>query len=286
MSSRTTASRPRQTTSSGSKGNRTQYRSGKLPPAAHVSFAPDIVGRRYGWVEIINPQKRWNSSWGSCYVETRCTGCGSTQWTSLNALTRGKTRGCQACSTAAKPSIPRWLDRRLTEAKQRCENPNNRHWAGYGGRGIQFRFPSILEAGLWILANIPEADRGLELDRIDTNGHYEPGNIRFVTRGENVGNRRNTVLSHWEQRYWPYARSTVCRKLAEGKSREQIIEDARKAVREKHKGWHTIDARLEFMTYSMPDHVAVSPYRTPSSTTAATRAAWEPSRPWAARSWG
>lgn len=31
--------------------------------------------------------------------------------------------------------------------------------------------------------------RGFDIDRIDNNGHYEKGNIRFVTHKENCNNR-------------------------------------------------------------------------------------------------
>ena len=110
----------------------------------------------------------------------------------------------------------------------------------------------------------------MELDRIDTNGHYEPGNIRFVTRAENQANRRITVLSEFDQRYWPYARSVVIRKLSAGLTRSQIITDAETAVFEKRKNWRIISARLDFMTYEMPDHITVLPYRDISSTTVAT----------------
>ena len=50
-------------------------------------------------------------------------------------------------------------------------------------------------------------------------------------------------------------------------SREEIIEDARDAVKEKRKRWSTISERLDFMTYEMPAHITVTPYRENSSTT-------------------
>ncbi|WP_220086584.1 hypothetical protein [Arcanobacterium haemolyticum] len=112
----------------------------------------------------------------------------------------------------------------------------------------------------------------LELARIDTNGHYEKGNLRFVSRAVNMANRRNTVLSHFEQRYWPYSRVVVTRKLSQGKSRQEIINDAHKAVAEKRKAWTLIQARLEFMTYSMSETIIVTPYRDTSWTTVATAA--------------
>ena len=104
--------------------------------------------------------------------------------------------------------------------------------------------------------------REMELDRINTNGHYEPGNIRFVTRSENQANRRNTVLSEFKQKYWPYSYPVVIRKLSQGLSRDEIIRDAETAVFEKRKNWRIISARLDFMIYEMPDHITVLPYRT------------------------
>ena len=261
-----------QTTTSGSRGNRSRYSLESPPPAAHISQSPSIVGKQYGWVKIINSEKRWNATWNRCYVLTECTSCHSIQWTLLGNLTRGLSKGCQNCSEKPKP-IPMWLDRRLTAAKQRCENPNDQQFYHYGGRGIRFNFPSVIKAGIWIMENVPNVRRDYEMDRIDNNGNYEPGNIRFVSRSINSGNRRQTVLSEWDQEYWPYCRNVVTRMLSAGKTREEIIDSARQAVREKRKGWKTISAQLDFMTYEMPDRITVLPYRGISSTTAATAAA-------------
>lgn len=257
------------TTSSGLRGKRSQYNLESPPPAAHVSYKPEMVGTRYGWVEIISPEKRWGKNWNHCYVLTQCTGCGAIQWTSLNSLTGGRSKGCQNCSEPPPP-YPKWLDKRLTAAKQRCTNPKDPGYEKYGGRGIEFRFPSVSAACLYIMETFGIPERSLEIDRINTNGHYEPGNLRFVTRSENQANRRLTVLSEWDPQYWPYARTVVGRKLSEGLTREQIIQDAEKAVAEKRKNWRGIQERLQSMTYEMPDRITVLPYRGSSSTTAAT----------------
>lgn len=115
-------------------------------------------------------------------------------------------------------------------------------------------------------------DHTMEIDRIDTNGDYSPGNLRYGTHLQNCINQRRSVLSQFSQEYWPYARSVVVRKLSQCLSREKIIQDAAKAVFEKRKNWRIISARLDFMTYEMPDEIIVLPYRESSSTIADTAA--------------
>ena len=242
-----TDSLQQKTISYGSKGNIGRYGLDTPPPAAHISYDQRLVGRRFGWVTIISPEKRWAENWRDPMVLTQCTSCHRIQWTSYSNLKLGKSRGCQRCSQPRQ--IPRWLDRRLTAAKQRCTNPNDANYRNYGARGIEFRFNSVREAGLWITTNLGIPERNMELDRIDNDGHYEVGNLRFVSRQSNVGNRRVTVLPDWDPEAWPYARSVVTRKLASGMSREEIMAEARDAVANKRKNWRGIKARLESMTY-------------------------------------
>ena len=248
-----------QTTSSGLRGRRSPYNLESPPPAAHISYKPEMVGEQYGWVKIISPEKCWNKTMNHCRVLTKCQGCGSIQWQDLGNLKSGKSKGCQSCSQPRQ--IPLWLDRRLTAAKQRCENPKDTGYHNYGGRGIEFKFSSVTEAGLYLIKSYGLPKREMEIDRINNNGDYAPGNIRFVTHSQNNSNKRTTVLSRFDQQYWAYSYSTVIRKLSSGMTREEIIQDAENAVKEKRRNWKLISARLDFMTYEMPDDIIVLPYR-------------------------
>jgi len=75
----------------------------------------------------------------------------------------------------------------------RCNNPTGRDYYRYGGRGIQNKFNNPDEFKNYVIDvlgyNTYNKIKGLQIDRIDNNGHYEKGNIRFVTPKENSNNR-------------------------------------------------------------------------------------------------
>jgi len=75
---------------------------------------------------------------------------------------------------------------------QRCRGRSRWDFHLYGGRGIKVCFRWRGRGGFGrFLADVGTAPPGLELDRVNVDGNYTKGNVRWVTRGEQNANRRN-----------------------------------------------------------------------------------------------
>jgi hypothetical protein len=77
--------------------------------------------------------------------------------------------------------------------KGRCGNPNATGFKNYGGRGI-IVCERWLKSYLAFLADMGRRPSpGHSIDRIDNDGNYEPGNVRWATRHEQNKNKRPSV---------------------------------------------------------------------------------------------
>lgn len=73
---------------------------------------------------------------------------------------------------------------------ERCSNTNHVGWSRYGGRGIVV-FPEWTGRGGFdrFLAYLGKRPPGMSIDRINSDGNYEPGNVRWADKYMQAANR-------------------------------------------------------------------------------------------------
>lgn len=154
----------------------------------------DITGETYGRLTALYVQG-WTYNKGAIW-RCRCA-CGAEVDVKLNALRTGNTKSCGCYMRELTQNLRRTHGmskhpayKSYKAAKTRCTNPRQRAWKHYGGRGIQFRLPEFDE--FWEIMGASWFE-GASIDRIDNNGHYEIGNVRWATDTQQGFNRRNNV---------------------------------------------------------------------------------------------
>lgn len=102
-----------------------------------------------------------------------------------------RTHGCSRWSGNETPEYRTWC-----YIITRCYNPKAKCYRYYGARGIRMcdRWRNSFVAFLEDVGPRPSDKHSI--DRIDTNGHYEPGNVRWATKRQQMRNTtRNRLLT-------------------------------------------------------------------------------------------
>ena len=132
--------------------------------------------------------------------------CGSEYITNLSHITSGHTKSCGCLRLRylqrgglEKNQYDNTISACLAGMKARCYNPQNAYYHRYGGRGIEIceEWRNSSESfKQWCLSNGWE--KGLQLDRINNDGNYEPSNCRWITRKQNCRNKSNNVIIEYK----------------------------------------------------------------------------------------
>ncbi len=164
----------------------------------------DLTGLKFGRWTVINFSHKDEKR--IAYWLCKCD-CGTERIVSGNNLTTGKSVSC-GCYRSELNSKNHQLgkDKSRTRIyncwsnmKRRCYNPNNCMYERYGARGVKVcdewrtNFQNFYQ---WSLSN-GYADN-LTIDRIDTNGNYEPSNCRWITNLEQANNKSTNCFIEYK----------------------------------------------------------------------------------------
>jgi hypothetical protein len=162
------------------------------PKPTHPKFR-DIEGQTFNQLTAITfAGYRGKTPYWYC----KCT-CGGGKSIASTKITAGLTKSCGCLARINTGNMFRRHGMSKTPehkafllARSRCTNPSDGAFSRYGARGIEFRFESF-EQFLNEMGKRPSPKHSV--DRIDNNGHYEHGNVRWATRFTQSQNRSNTI---------------------------------------------------------------------------------------------
>ena len=203
---------------------------------------------------------------GKSVVYVTCQACGDVTLRRFNNIFSGASSSCVPCTFVVFTKDERRLMSKYSSMLRRCEDETASDYQYYGARGIEVRFKNFSEFKQHVYEALPDLlKRGMEIDRIDNNGHYEPGNLRAVSHLVNCQNTRRirlvdyfgkpVALSHvWhllktDFPEFPYTRQSTQTLLISGETPETLLKRKKQTKR-----WPST-------TSSMPDPAIVSLYR-------------------------
>lgn len=154
----------------------------------------DLTGKTFGRLKVMARAENGkdNSSRWLCLCA-----CGKEKTIRSKSLRTGSTVSC-GCFRSEKMRKEKTkhgeCDSKLyaiwKAIKQRCLNPKNQDYCYYGARGVTI-CPNWTDDFSQFKNDVGDrTDEGLTIDRIDNDGDYEPGNIKWSTWSEQARNKR------------------------------------------------------------------------------------------------
>lgn len=161
----------------------------------------DLTGQRFGRLVVESSERVKKNGKSHVYWICQCD-CGNRTKVKAIYLTRGETASCGCLSKEILTN--RNKSHGLSDTRQysiwkdmikRCENPNHAAHRYYFDKGIKVcdewrnDFRNFYD---WSISAGYQED--LTIDRIDTNGNYEPSNCRWVSMKRQGNNKTNNRI--------------------------------------------------------------------------------------------
>lgn len=171
-------------------------------PRKRIDVQP---GDKYGELVVVKEQPRKRKKSGAPFrvFEVLCS-CGVVKDVALASMREGTTVSCghihrekasdlgRSKAIHGKTNTP--IHTLWRAMIQRCHNPKNKSYARYGAKGVAVcdEWRSNFQAFADYMGERPD---GMTLDRINSRGNYEPGNVRWATHKQQARNTsRNRMI--------------------------------------------------------------------------------------------
>ena len=187
----------------------------------------EAIGLRFGLLTVVSrfgKDKRNHTLW-LCECE-----CGGTTTTEMDSIKSGKKLSCGCLKRAAQKygsikhgakcqSAPKELRRTFdvwVGMRKRCNNPNDRAYKWYGGKGITICPEWNTFSGF--ISDIGIIPDSLTLERVDVHGPYSRENCTLIPLSAQAANKTTTLWIEYQGTKWclknlcthlniPYART-------------------------------------------------------------------------------
>ena len=211
-----------------------------------------MIGKRFGKWTVIkeSPKPKQECKYYLCECD-----CGNRIVVSGTSLRLGKSTRCRECAFYKHGMVDTPIYKIWGGMRSRCNNPKVKIYKYYGGRGIKVcsRWNDFKN----FYKDMGDRPPGLQLDRINNNGGYEPSNCKWVTSKENnpsnKGDLKDEVLGKkfgkwkvlYKVKHKPKHRYYFCRcecgterVISGGELRRKGNPKCKKCAAKEHRGWY------------------------------------------------
>jgi len=156
----------------------------------------DLTGKKFVKLTVLTRAKSSNS--GHTMWQCQCE-CGNKPIVDAGNLRSGHSTQCRSCQVSERstthglrrhPLYGVWIN-----MKARCSNKKHDMYHRYGGRGITICEKWVDSFQSFYNDMIDGYAYGLQIDRRNNDGNYEPDNCRWLTRAENMQNSSKAKLT-------------------------------------------------------------------------------------------